>query len=160
MDDVQRTTEPGPSTVTEPETPLWTKLVATTVGILLIVAIIVFRHRIGADFWPLDSSRVGPNIVASILTWAAIFTATALLYPPWRRRLHRFIDKKFIHHLQPVHEKLDIHAESLQGLHDKHDQLLASHTEIHRKLDALGPTPAPNNPQPRDSTGRFAKRDE
>lgn len=155
MDDIQRTTEPGPSPVTpDPETPLWTKLVATTVGILLIVAIIIFRHRIGADFWPPDNARVGPNLIASLLTWAVIFTATVLIYPPWRRRAHHFIDESLAHHLKPVHDKLDVHTEHLQSLHEKHDKLLASHEAIHAKLDALVPA------QPRDPTGRYVKRDE
>lgn len=117
----------------QPDTPLWTKLAATGVAVCLIIAVVIFRHRIGADFWPLDSSRVGPNLVASILTWAAIFTASVLVYPPWRRRLHRLLDSK----LAPLHGKLDRHHESMQELHRQMEQLHKSHAKLHEKLDAL-----------------------
>jgi len=29
-------------------------------------------HRLLADFWPLDNSRVGPNLVASVVTAALV----------------------------------------------------------------------------------------
>jgi hypothetical protein len=128
-------------------TPSWNKLVALGVAVGLIVLLIVFHYRLKADFWPLDRSSIGPNLVASVLTWAAVFTASVLLYPPWRRRLHRFVDNKLL----PVHAKLNQHRVSLQDLHRKHDELhakheqllqshqtlLDSHAEVHRKLDSL-----------------------
>lgn len=141
---------------TNTDTPLWNKLVAAATAIAFIAAIVIFRHRIGADFWPLDASRVGPNIVASILIWAAIFTASVLLYPPWRRRLHRFVDNKLL----PVHQKLNDHKVSLDDLHRKHDELhdthkallkahqdlLESHAAINRKLDKLASAQQSSDP--------------
>lgn len=87
--------------------------------LLIVLGIVIWHDRISADFWPLDSSRVGPNLVASII-WAL---AAVLLYPPWRRAFHKFVDRK----LAPVHEHLKV-------LHKHHDDHAAALDEIHRHL--------------------------
>lgn len=106
----------------------WRKLAALLVAAGVLACLIVFRGRLGADFWPPDSSRVGPNLIASALTWAALFTVAVLLYPPWRRRLHRFVDRK----LAPLHS-------SHEQIHTELRHLRESHEQIHHKLDALTP---------------------
>ena len=120
--------------------PPWQKITAGLVAAGVIVAIVVWRDRIGADFWPLDSSRVGPNLLASIVQWAVIFCAAVLLWPPWRRRLHRFVDRK----VAPLHSKLNgLHAshKQLHARHDEHAEHLVrlgrSIQELHNKLDRL-----------------------
>jgi len=105
------------------------KLIAVAVAAAVAVIVIVFHSRLSADFWPIDSSRVAPNILAGIIQWAVILVIAVLLWPPWRRRLHRFVDRK----LAPIHAS---HIE----LHRKIDELAESHAAIHEKLDALAPT--------------------
>lgn len=82
--------------------PRWQKLLAVAYVMALAALVVVFRSRIGPDFWPLDASRVGPNIVAAVLTVLVMTPVGVLLWPPTRRRLHRFIDSK----LAPIHEHL------------------------------------------------------
>jgi membrane protein YdbS with pleckstrin-like domain len=117
---------PG-SEVEDKPIPLWQKLTALAVAIVFIIIIALTWNRLGADFWPLDRSFVGPNIVASIITWACVLIAGVLIWPPTRRRMHRFMDRK----LDSIHEKLDTHkelhdanADSLSALHEKLDKLL------------------------------------
>ena len=58
------------------------------IALAAIVYFMVFHWgRFLADFWPLDGSRVGPNLVASVVQWALIAIAVALLYPPARRAM-------------------------------------------------------------------------
>jgi hypothetical protein len=108
----------------------------------VICCVIAFRHRLRADFIPLDGSRVGPNLIASLIQWAALFTAAVLLWPPWRARLHRLIDSK----LAPLHARV----EALHARHDSHaehlDALGRSLSDLHSKLDAL--TDKESNPCP------------
>jgi uncharacterized membrane protein YccC len=106
--------------------PLWQKVVAGLVVIAVVVVVIVFHTHIGPDFFPLDKSTVGPNILASIIQWAVLFVAAVFLYPPWRRRVHRFVDGK----LESIHAKLG-------ALHGKVDHLDARHDEHAAHLDAL-----------------------
>ena len=82
--------------------PLWQKLAGAAVLVVVVALIIGFHHRLSADFYPLDASRVAPNILASLIQWALVFLAAVLIWPPTRRRLHRFVDRK----LDPVHAHL------------------------------------------------------
>ena len=106
----------------------------------VICCVVLFRLRLGADFIPLDGSRVGPNLIASLIQGAVIFILAVLLWPPWRARLHRLIDSK----LAPLHSNLD----ALHARHDAHtehlDRLGRSLSDLHSKLDSLTdkePTP-------------------
>lgn len=90
--------------------PRWQKLLAAAVVIALVVIVVVFHDRLGADFWPLDSSRIGPNLLASLIQAAVLLLVAALLWPPTRRWLHRFID----HKLSPLrwhHRRQEEHNE-------------------------------------------------
>ena len=75
--------------------PVWQKVAALIVGVAFVAALAAFRNRLGVDFWPLDRSTVGPNRVASGLTWAFVLIGTALIYPPVRRRIKRYADARF-----------------------------------------------------------------
>jgi hypothetical protein len=89
--------------------PRWQKIAAVGVYVLLVAASVVFHSRLTADMWPPDASRIAPNLVASVLQAAIVFPFLVLLWPPTRRRLHRFADLK----LRSVHDKLDArHAEA------------------------------------------------
>lgn len=128
--------------MTEPDnqSDWWNKLVAVGVAILFIAVLWIFRARLGTDFWPLDRSNIGANLVASTITWVIVFTASVLLYPPWRKRVHNFVDRK----LSPIHTKLDKHHACVRALDSKvdelqvsHANLLQSHEAVHKKLDSL-----------------------
>lgn len=82
--------------------PRWQKLTAAGVLVGIVAILVIFHGRIHDDLWPLDASRVAPNILASLIQWAALFLAAVLIWPPTRRRLHRFVDRK----LAPVHAHL------------------------------------------------------
>ena len=58
-----------------------------------------FAQRLMADFWPLDSSRVGPNLVASAVQWVIVVIVASFVYPP----LRKWIENE----LQKLHDKLD-----------------------------------------------------
>jgi hypothetical protein len=88
------------------------RLVAAA-GLLALAAVaVIFRGRLAADFWPLDSSRVGPNLVASGVIAVPAFAAGALLRPVAARAAHRFVDAK----LASVHARQDAHHDLLQRI--------------------------------------------
>jgi hypothetical protein len=105
-------------------------------GALVALAALVYFmafhwDRFLADFWPIDGSRVGPNLVASVVQWALIAIAVALLYPPARRAIERFA-KRHVEDIKAhvteehalVHEKLDHvikHSKDIPDFPPKHD---------------------------------------
>lgn len=120
----------------------------------------VFRDRLSADFWPLDRSFVGPNLLASGVQYVAVGLIAVLVYPPLRRRVskiaHKFVDDK----LAPVHD----HFVELYSRHDhsaaRQHALSASLDDLHAKLDSLvaagSPSPDTQQTAPSGSTGRAA----
>jgi hypothetical protein len=106
--------------------PRWQKLIALGYVVAIVAEVVVFRTRLHADFIPFDNSHIAPNILASILIVELVTPFAVLLWPPTRRRLHRFIDRK----IAPLHEKLDHHAKI-------HSEIKASLEELHRKHDEL-----------------------
>jgi hypothetical protein len=119
--------------LTEDKTPTWQKVVAVLYVLALIAEVVIFRSRLGADFIPFDASRLAPNILASIIIVEVVTPFGALLWPPTRRRIHRFADRK----LDAIHKKLDEH----KAHHDAHasafDEIRASLADLHRKHDEL-----------------------
>jgi fumarate reductase subunit D len=113
--------------------PRWQKYAALAIVAAVVAAVIVFRSRISADFWPLDSSRVGPNLVASLVQAAIVLIIAALIWPPTRRRIHRFMDVK----IGRVHAKLDVLRASHEDLHEKIDRLHGRHDEHAQALEKL-----------------------
>lgn len=108
---------------------------ATAVIACLAVAcaVLIWHARLGPDFWPPDRSFVGPNLVAALVQSTIILIAAVLLWPPTRRRIHAFADRK----LDGLHSKID-------ALHDRHDQhtdhldrIGKSIRELHDKIDQL-----------------------
>lgn len=87
--------------------PLWQRLAAGGAILILVAGSLVFRSRLGADFWPIDDSHVAPNILASAIQVLLVTPFAVLLWPPTRRRLHRFVDRK----LEPLHQHFaKVHA--------------------------------------------------
>lgn len=119
--------------------PFWQKVAASVVAIALIVTLVVVTWgRLGGDFWPPDRSFIGPNIVASTLTWAFVVVVTVLIWPPTRRRLQRFIEDKVEKPFRAAHK----------ALHDHHEQhhadigaLKEMVEELHHKVHTGEPHP-------------------
>jgi hypothetical protein len=101
--------------------------------IILVIALTIdqltgggFYHRLVLDFWPIDYSRVGPNLVASAVQWFIVGLVAAVIYPPFRH----WIESQF----DGVHEKIDKHhQEHLQKIEERHQQHLDLMKEHHEK---------------------------
>ncbi len=94
----------------------WAGLLAL---VTVVVLLIFFHGRVGADFWPLDASRVGPNLVASVVQWAVIALVVYLAYPPIRKRIDIAVKK----HTAELHEKLDHNAKMLAHIVKHHPDI-------------------------------------
>jgi uncharacterized membrane protein YccC len=115
------------------ELPTYKKAIATAFMVVLVIVLFVWHDRLHADFWPLDSSRVGPNLVASVVQWAIVLVVAALLWPPTRRRIHRFADQKLCTIHVKLNTALDHHEaahEELSELHRKMDHIIQHHPDI------------------------------
>ena len=90
--------------------------------------------RFLSDFWPLDRSIVGPNLVASVVQYALVVIAVALLYPPARRAIERFATKhvdELKAHVSAEHKKIH---DRLDRSHQRQDALFAHIDKIHTHL--------------------------
>lgn len=112
----------APHQMEENSMPLWQKILGTAFLIIWTVVVFFWHGRLSGDFWPPDRSLVGPNLVASFILYSLGIIVAALLWPPTRRRMHRFVDRK----LAPIHEHLTVlrqhhesHANDLQQIKDK-----------------------------------------
>lgn len=111
----------------EKPVPIWQKVVAVGYVAALAALVAVFRGRLHADFWPLDASRVAPNIMATLIQIALATPVAVLLWPPTRRRMHAFVTR----HTAPLHARL-IHVERQHQR--RHREVLAAHAETQRHL--------------------------
>jgi hypothetical protein len=59
--------------------------------------------RFLADFWPPDSSRIAPNIVAALVGGVVSVTFMLIFYKPFRDAVSRLIHR----HTDSLHAKLD-----------------------------------------------------
>jgi hypothetical protein len=99
--------------------------------VLVAILLLFFHGRVPADFWPLDASRVGPNLVASVIQWALIALVLYLAYPPVRRA----IDQAVKRHTAELHEKLDHNARLLQHVIKHHPDIP---NEDHNGVSLIG----------------------
>jgi hypothetical protein len=110
--------------------PRWQRYLA---GMLLVAAVlwIIFDWpRFVADFWPPDSSRVGPNLVAAIVQAVFILIVLALVYPPTRHWIERAIESH-AHDLKgKVDEQTDALEKKLHTLHTCLDHIIENHPDI------------------------------
>jgi hypothetical protein len=88
--------------VAKPE-PRW--LGPGALALLAIAVSLIFHARLAADFWPLDSSRVGPNLLAAVVQGAIVFIAA-----------------------RGLHARHDQHAAALKALNEKLDHLTKERT--------------------------------
>lgn len=119
-----------PPELVETPVPLWQRAAAVVYVVVIVLAAISFRDRLHADFWPVDGSRVAPNILATVLQILAATPFVVLLWPPTRRRIHRFVSR----HTAPLHARLAAAEARAEHLHVEH---LAAHTETQRRLDHI-----------------------
>ncbi len=122
---------------TPPDDSHWRRYAALAAVAILAILAILFRDRIGPDLWPPDRSFVGPNLVAAVIQSAVVLGVVVLLYPPWRRAVHRFLDAK----IGGVHEKLDRalghheeHSRRLEEITTAVAELRDSHAALSRRL--------------------------
>ena len=113
----------------------------------LAAMLIAARHRLHADFWPLDNSRVAPNILAEAIQDAVVAAIVALIWPAVQRRIHVFADAKLaaIHtHLKTLTAHHQQHAADLAALQRSVDGLHAKHEDLAAKLERRRPQTTPS----------------
>lgn len=95
----------------------------------MLVALIYFMvfhwGRFLSDFWPLDRSIVGPNLVASIVQYAFLAILLVLLYPPLRKAVEKFATR----HVESIKQHV---TDEHKKLHDKLDIMHAKQNHIIR----------------------------
>ena len=111
----------------ERQIPVWQKAAAVAYVLIAVGLLVAFRNRLHADFWPLDASRVSPNILATAVQVIIATPVAVLLWPPTRRRIHRFV----IRHTAPLHEQFERMHEQRER---HHKATLAAHRETQRHL--------------------------
>ncbi len=118
--------------MSDPGVPRWQKILAGVLAAALAAWIVIDRARFKADFLPLDNSRVGPNLTAAIVQWATILIVAALLWPPARRAIHRFADRK----LAQAHARQNEHHQWVaRTLHRIHVEQTGEPPEPHPHFD-------------------------
>lgn len=109
---------------------LWQKVAALLYVVVSAGMLVAFRSRLHADLWPVDDSRVAPNILATCVQIALATPVVVLLWPPTRRRVHRFVSR----HTEPLRAQL---AAARQQRERLHSEALAAHEETQRHLRHL-----------------------
>ena len=106
--------------------PRWKAAGALVLLGAIVYFIVTDWPRFLQDFWPVDASRIAPNIVASIVQWAVVLIIAALLYPPTRRMIKRAADETLHRHLE--------HHRALTAVEDerRHTELLAQADKHHK----------------------------
>lgn len=103
--------------------PTWQKGLAGCLLVLVVLGITLGWSRFLSDFYPPDRSFVGPNLIASVVQWAVILIAVALVYPPARRAVARYIE----HHVKDI--KNHVTAEHA-AVHDKLDHIIKHSKDV------------------------------
>lgn len=101
--------------------------------VLDVVAAIIFpwwRARMSADFWPIDSSRIAPKMVGTLVQAILGMIFIAIFWPPLRRRIAALLEESSHRANSELHHKL---AEA----HERIDHMLNHHIELHEKLDHI-----------------------
>lgn len=84
------------------------KVAPAVLGLLGAVYFVAFHWgRFVQDFYPLDNSRVSPNIVASLVQYVGLAVLAYLVYPPFRRAANKWVKGHLQSENQLLHAKLD-----------------------------------------------------
>jgi hypothetical protein len=87
-------------------------------------------HRLGLDFWPIDKSTIGPNLVASLVWAVVVGVVLYVFWPPLRRAVNGFTSRA-------------LHNHHLLHVAPHHDAVLEELGRLGRLLAALVHQPAP-----------------
>lgn len=85
--------------------PRWSVALLALAGAGVVVGL--WPGRVWHDLWPPDASAVGPNLVASLIQAGLVLIVMALVWPPFRHAIHRFLDRKLEAVQAEIHEKLE-----------------------------------------------------
>lgn len=102
-------------------TNLFVIAVCAVIAAAVVVSALVshwFALRLEADFWPIDASRVAPNILASAVQAVVVVLVLAVVYKPLKRRIEASLQR----------HKNDL----MSHAHDLHKELLARVNHIIR----------------------------
>jgi hypothetical protein len=130
------------------------KIALAIIWLLAIIAAIVgcfydswWRDRLISDMWPLDTSHISPNLLATVIQYALIFITVALFYPPFRKWLatefHKASEERKRHHQEHLETLTAHHAEKMESdrlLHAKLDHVITSSKGIPNFIDPKGTT--------------------
>ena len=104
------------------------KLWIAVAGLLGAAYFMAFHWgRFVEDFYPLDASRVAPNIIASVVQYILLGIAAYLLYPPLKRAVDAYTRRpldELKDHVTQLHAETQAHAEDL-------------HKTLHARLSRL-----------------------
>ena len=101
----------------------WKAYLAVVMLAALVYFVAFHTHRFLHDFWPLDASAIAPNIVASMVQYALLLILAALLYPPIRRAVDRYVRRH-------VDELKDHVTTEHRKVHDKLNHIIDHHPDI------------------------------
>ena len=104
-------------------------IVLTTIVSIIISILFIdgFWQRLVMDFWPPDSSPIGPNLLASIIQWLVVVFIAVVIYPPLRKWIERELDH--------IHVKLDHAINTNPNVRDLSEDQLGRSWSIHNKGD-------------------------
>lgn len=108
----------------------WKKISAVLLLVGLLYFIVFHWNRFLSDFWPIDHSNVGPNLVASVVQYAILAVLLVLLYPPFRRAVERFAKR----HVEDLKNHI---SEENKVLHDKLHVMHETQKHIIRHTDGI-----------------------
>lgn len=110
---------------------VWAVVVLVGAGAYFIA---FHTDRFLADFWPLDASRVAPNVLAALVQWTILGFLAYLVYPPFHRAVERYTQR----HVDDL--KAHVTAEHAK-LHERIDHTHARLDALHNRLDGLEEPP-------------------
>lgn len=88
------------------DTPKWKVWAGVAFIVLWVVILAIWPTRLYHDFYPVDQG-VAANVLASFVIFSFLTVAAAILWPPFRRGIHRVADQKLAEANRELHEKLD-----------------------------------------------------
>ena len=133
--------------ITETPVPLWAWALAASWVLSMAAWAALAWSRFAADFVPLDSSRVGPNLTAWYVQGPVTAIVAMVLWPVTRRAIHRFADEKATalrEHISAEHARAhQVRLDADADLHAKLDEAhrLIRHLIAHSDVPDLPPKP-------------------
>lgn len=117
----------------------------------LVYFMIFHWGRFLQDFWPIDASRVSPNIMAAAVQYVCIGVVLYLLYPPARKAVDKWVTGHLHASQVDLHNRLDT-VETLAKHIIKHHPNIPNHVPgvgdvtVASTHDESQATPPPTSP--------------